>query len=408
MEFKLPDIGEGIAEGEIVKWLVKEGDIVKEDQPIFEVMTDKATVEIPCPTNGKVSKILAKEGEIIPVGQVVIIIDDGSEKEEISNTRVENNNFVIVEEKKDNKYNKKVLATPATRKYAREKGINISNVKGTGNNGRITKIDIDNYIKSSQEIPVSTSLIVTENINQNKEEKYSNYTNYEERVPFKGLRKKIAQNLSNSVRNVPHFMIADELDVTELVNLRTELKEISLKQDVKLTYLPFIMKAVIYALKEFPVLNSSLDEENNELVLKKYYNIGFAVATPEGLIVPVIKNADQKSILQLAKEIEILSEQTRTGKVSLDNLKGGTFTITNIGSLGGILSSPIVNYPEVAILGVNKIIKKPVIVNNEIKIRDMLYLSMSCDHRVVDGAIAALFLNKVIELLQNPKFLLLL
>lgn len=408
MEFKLPDIGEGIAEGEIVKWLVKEGDTVKEDQPIFEVMTDKATVEIPCPTNGKVSKILAKEGEVIPVGQVVIVIDDGSKKEEVLNTKVENNNFVLIEEKKDNKDNKKVLATPATRKYAREKGINISNVKGSGNNGRVTKSDIDNYLKSSQEIPVSTSLIVTENIHQSKEEKYSNYTNYEERVPFKGLRKKIAQNLSNSVKNVPHFMIADELDVTDLVNLRSDLKEISLKQDIKLTYLPFIIKAVISALKEFPVLNSSLDEENNELVLKKYYNMGFAVATPEGLIVPVIKNADQKSILQLAKEIEVLSEQTRTGKAALDNLKGGTFTITNIGSIGGMLSSPIVNYPEVAILGVNKIIKKPVIVNNEIKIRDMLYLSMSCDHRVVDGAIAALFLNKVIELLQNPKFLLLL
>jgi len=203
-------------------------------------------------------------------------------------------------------------------------------------------------------------------------------------------------------------MIADELDVTALVNLRIELKDIALKQDIKLTYLPFIIKAVIYALKEFPVLNSSLDEEKNELVLKKYYNIGFAVATSEGLIVPVIKNADKKSILELAKEIELLSEQTRNGKVALENLKEGTFTITNIGSIGGILSAPIVNYPEVAILAVNKIVKKPVVINNEIKIRDMLYLSMSCDHRIVDGAISSLFLNKIIELLQNPKFLLLL
>jgi pyruvate dehydrogenase E2 component (dihydrolipoamide acetyltransferase) len=409
MEFKLPDIGEGIAEGEIVKWLVKEGDKVKEDQPIFEVMTDKATVEIPSPTNGIVSKILAKEGEVVNVGKVVIIIDDGY-KTEVNESKTENKNFLLVEEKKEenkNFNNKKVLATPATRKYAREKGVNILNIKGTGNNGRVTKSDIDNYLKSPKEIPVVTSLIVSENIKE-KEEKYSKYSEYEERIPFKGLRKKIAQNLSNSVKNVPHFMIADELDVTELVNLRNELKEISLKQNVKLTYLPFIIKAVIYSLKEFPILNSSLDEENSELILKKYYNIGFAVATNDGLVVPVIKNADQKSILQIAKEIEILSEQTRNSKVTLDNLKNGTFTITNIGSLGGLFSSPIINYPEVAILAVNKIIKKPIVVNNEIKIRDVLYLSMSCDHRVIDGAVAALFLNKVIELLQNPKFLLLL
>ncbi|GIW21962.1 MAG: dihydrolipoyllysine-residue acetyltransferase component of pyruvate dehydrogenase complex [Candidatus Sericytochromatia bacterium] len=415
MDFKLPDIGEGIAEGEIVKWLVKEGDIVKEDQPIFEVMTDKATVEIPSPTNGIVSKILAKEGDIVPVGKVVIVIDDNSKKDELLKeiNKEITTNFIIIDDKKNNQDNEKikVLATPATRKYAREKGVDISKIKGTGNNGRVTKEDIDNYLKSykKEEIPLMKSLIVSESSAKSKEEKYYyEYNQNEERIPFKGLRKKIAQNLSNSVKNVPHFMIADELDVTELVNLRNELKEIALKQDIKLTYLPFIIKAVIYSLKEFPVLNSTLDEENNQLILKKYYNIGFAVATTEGLIVPVIKDADKKSILELAKEIQVLSQETRTGKVSLENLKGGTFTITNIGSIGGIVSAPIVNYPEVAILAVNKIVKKPVVINNEIKIRDTLCLSMSCDHRIVDGAIASLFLNKLIELLQNPKFLLLL
>lgn len=410
MEFKLPDIGEGIAEGEIIKWLVKEGDIVKEDQPIFEVMTDKATVEIPCPTHGKISKILAKEGDIIPVGQVVIHIDNNlSEKVEAIK---ENTNFVLIEEKKDNvnipKSDKKVLATPATRKYARENNINISEIKGTGNNGRVTKDDINNYIKTPKDLVLNTSLIVHDTENKEDKKQYFYNNEKEERIPFKGLRKRIAQNLSNSVKNVPHFMIADELDVTELVNLRTELKEISLKQEVKLTYLPFLMKGIVQALKEYPVLNSSLDEENNELILKKYYNIGFATATPEGLIVPVIKDADKKSILQIAKEIQILSEQARNGKASIDDLKGGTFTITNIGSIGGLVSSPIVNYPEVAIMALNKIIKKPIVINNEIKIRDMLYLSMSCDHRVVDGAVSALFLNKIIEFLQNPKFLLLL
>lgn len=424
MEFRLPDIGEGIAEGEIVTWLVKVGDTVKEDQPLFEVMTDKATVEIPSPRNGVISKILAKEGEVVPVESVVLVIDEGGvssvntiPQNPIKDSEEKKVDFVLVNDQENNfteEVNKtKVLATPATRKFARDKGVNISQLKGTGKNGKVTKDDISTHLNSKNNITESTSkeLIVASDISSNDSSSsysYSEAGKYdEERVPFRGLRKKISENLLKSVKNAPHFMIADEVDMTDLVNFRKECKDIADKKGVKLTYLPFIIKAVVSALKEFPTLNSSLDDEKAELVIKKYYNIGVAVATAQGLIVPVLKNADKKSIFEAARDLDRLANQTREGKVAVDELKNGTFTITNIGSIGGMFSSPIINYPEVAILGINKIVEKPVIKDGQIVARYMMYLSMSCDHRVVDGATAALFLNKVIELLQNPKFLLL-
>lgn len=424
MEFRLPDIGEGIAEGEIVTWLVKVGDTVKEDQPLFEVMTDKATVEIPSPRNGVISKILAKEGEVIPVESVVLVIDEeGSTsinttsqdtKKDSEQKKVD---FVLINDQANSfteEVNKtKVLATPATRKFARDKGVNIGQLKGTGKNGKVTKDDISNHLNSKNNIAenISKELIIASDISSNdsgSSYSYSEAGRYdEERVPFRGLRKKISENLLKAVKNAPHFMIADEVDMTDLVNFRRECKDIADKKGVKLTYLPFIIKAVVSALKEFPTLNSSLDDDKAELVIKKYYNIGVAVATAQGLIVPVLKNADKKSIFESAKDLDRLANQTREGKVAVDELKNGTFTITNIGSIGGMFSSPIINYPEVAILGINKIVEKPVIKDGQIVARHMMYLSMSCDHRVVDGATAALFLNKVIELLQNPKFLLL-
>ncbi|MBC7474911.1 MAG: 2-oxo acid dehydrogenase subunit E2 [Candidatus Sericytochromatia bacterium] len=431
MDFRLPDIGEGIAEGEIITWLVKVGDTVKEDQPLFEVMTDKATVEIPSPRAGIISKILAKEGEVVPVESVVVVIDefDAIVKNDAKGTKnieknVEKNvNFVMVDNKDNlqNAFNeenndlelsdKKVLATPATRKFARDNSVKINQLKGTGKNGKVTKDDINSHLnKKINPKTESKDLVVTGEVKsyQSNSYSYSEAGKYdEERVTFKGLRKKIAENLVKSLQHAPHFMIADEVDMTELVNYRRETKSFAEKKGVKLTYLPFIMKAVISALKDFPTLNSTLDEEKSELVLKKYYNIGFAVATTQGLIVPVIKNADKKSIFDTAKEVEILSNQTREGKVEVDNLKGGTFTISSIGSIGGLFSSPIINYPEVAIIAVNKIVERPVVKNGEFVARSMMYLSMSCDHRVVDGAVAALFLNRVIELLENPKLLLL-
>lgn len=414
MEFKLPDIGEGIAEGEIVKWFVKEGDFVKEDQPIFEVMTDKATVEIPNPATGTIRKIFAREGDVIPVGSVVLIIDCEDESSEpssenISEIKNNNVNFILIKDEIPERDKRKVLATPSTRKFAREHGVDINKVNGSGLNGRVTKQDILDYISPKpQKANQAKELVVSGKIISHSESAYEKVSkNQEERIPFRGLRKKISENLLSSVHNAPHFMITDEVDVTELVQFKKEVREVAERKGIKLTYLPFIIKSVISGLKEFPTLNSTLDEEKSELVLKKYYNIGVAVATAQGLIVPVLKDADKKSILQIAKELELLSNQTRDGKIEIENLRGGTFTITNIGSIGGVFSSPIINYPEVAILGINKIVEKPVVKNGQIVIRSMVYLSMSCDHRIVDGAIASLFLNKVTEILQNPKLLLL-
>ncbi|MFN8674220.1 MAG: dihydrolipoamide acetyltransferase family protein [Candidatus Sericytochromatia bacterium] len=406
MDFRLPDIGEGIAEGEIVKWLVKEGDEVKEDQVIFEVMTDKATVEIPSPTTGKIKQILAKEGQVVPIETIVVIIDDGKETVSNKHHKIEekNTNFVLIEEQKEKV---KVLASPATRKFARDNNINISEVTPTGNNGKVTKEDIKNHINNKNKTKEVKELVVIEQPKYNYTKQANKENLDEERVPFRGLRKKISENLLRSKHNAPHFMIADEVDVTELVNFRKECKDLALKKGVKLTYLPFIIKAVVSALKDFPTLNSVLDEENSELILKKYYNIGVAVATNQGLIVPVLKNADKRSIFDSAKELDRLADNTRSGKIDIEDLRGGTFTVTNIGSIGGLFSSPIINYPEVAILAVNKIVEKPIVKDGNIVIRSMMYLSMSCDHRVVDGAIAALFLNRVIELIQNPKVLLL-
>lgn len=412
MDFRLPDIGEGIAEGEVVKWLVKEGDKVDENQPLFEVMTDKATVEIPSPRAGIIVKLLVKEGQVVPVESVVLIIDDGNSSKKIEPShnieeKKEDNkpDFILIEE---NTSNKKVLATPATRKFARDNNVDLSKVKGTASNGRITKEDVINYLNQDKKaVSQSKELIVIEPTYEKSEKNQKKEFFDEERVPFRGLRKKIAENLLRSKHNAPHFMIADEVDVTELVHFRRDCKDLANKKGVKLTYLPFIIKAVVSALKDFPTLNSVLDEVNSELVIKKYYNIGVAVSTNQGLIVPVMKNADKRSVFDSAKELERLADNTRNGKIDIEDLKGGTFTITNIGSIGGLFSSPIINYPEVAILAVNKIVEKPVVKKGEIKIRSMMYLSMSCDHRVVDGAIATMFLNRVIELIENPKFLLL-
>lgn len=406
MDFKLPDIGEGIAEGEIVKWLVKEGDTVKEDQPIFEVMTDKATVEIPSPRAGVIKKILAQEGQVVPVETIVLIIDDGTPSNEktVKTEEVkENTGFILVEPER-----KKVLATPATRKFARDNNVDITTVKATGNNGKVTKEDIIAHLSKNKMETKELIVVKTEKYNNyNENETSEKNTLNEERVPFRALRKKIAENLVRSKHNAPHFMLADEVDVTELVNFRRECKTLAHKKGIKLTYLPFIIKAVVSALKDFPTLNSMLDEEKSELVLKKYYNIGVAVATNQGLIVPVMKNSDKRTIFDSAKELERLSVNAREGKIDLEDLRGGTFTITNIGSIGGLFSAPIINYPEVAILAVNKIVEKPVVKDGNIVIRSMMYLSMSCDHRIVDGAVATLFLNRVIELIENPKVLLL-
>jgi 2-oxoglutarate dehydrogenase complex dihydrolipoamide succinyltransferase (E2) component len=425
-EFRLPDIGEGIHEGEIVKWLVKEGDIVREDQPMVEVMTDKATVEIPAPRAGKILKLNAKEGETVKVGSVLVIIEElGEAKPEPKREVVEappqrepepvaaavSTTATAVAAPPPPSPTaapaQRVLATPATRKLARELGVDIAQIRGTGPGGRVTDEDVRRFAAARtapQPPPPSPaptpspaapafapSAVVTDR--------------REERIPLRGIRKRIAEHMHQSKTTAAHFTYVDEVDMTELIQMREQMKPLAEQKGVKLTYLPFIVKASVAALKEMPILNASIDEAKGEIVIKKYYNIGIATATDEGLIVPVIKDADRKSLLEIAMEIERLAKAAREGKIALSDLQGGTFTITSLGALGGLFATPIINYPEVAILGIHEIKKRPVVRDNQIVIRDIMYVSLSFDHRLIDGDVGARFCKKIISYLENPKLL---
>jgi 2-oxoglutarate dehydrogenase complex dihydrolipoamide succinyltransferase (E2) component len=425
-EFRLPDIGEGIHEGEIVKWLVKEGDIVREDQPMVEVMTDKATVEIPAPRAGKILKLNAREGETVKVGSVLVIIEElGEAKPEPKREVVEappqrepepvaaavSTTATAVAAPPPPSPTaapaQRVLATPATRKLARELGVDISQIRGTGPGGRVTDEDVRRFAAARtapQPPPPSPAptpspaapafapgAVVTDR--------------REERIPLRGIRKRIAEHMHQSKTTAAHFTYVDEVDMTELIQMREQMKPLAEQKGVKLTYLPFIVKASVAALKEMPILNASIDEAKGEIVIKKYYNIGIATATDEGLIVPVIKDADRKSLLEIAMEIERLAKAAREGKVALSDLQGGTFTITSLGALGGLFATPIINYPEVAILGIHEIKKRPVVRDDQIVIRDIMYVSLSFDHRLIDGDVGARFCKKIISYLENPKLL---
>jgi pyruvate dehydrogenase E2 component (dihydrolipoamide acetyltransferase) len=396
-EILLPDIGEGVSEGEIVKWLVKEGDYVKMFQPIVEVLTVKVKVEIPSPYNGKIVKILAKEKEVVRVGKPIALIEteevipetkpkeEAKPKEELRQVEIPKE---VAEEKKE------ILATPAVRRLARELGVDLSKVKGTGPGGRILEEDVRRYAEEMKKHEVKPVEV--------KAEKAA----LEERIPITGVRRMIAEKLSKTVKTAVLVTHMDECDVSELVKIREELKQEAEKRGVKLTFLPFIIKAVIKALQTYPLFNASVDEEKNELVIKKYYNIGIATATDQGLIVPVIKEADKKGLFELAKEIEELTEKARKGTLKIEEVIGSTFSITNVGPIGGVFATPILNNPDVAILGIGKIKKRPWVVENRIEIRDVLTLFLSFDHRVIDGAQAAQFMNEVMKYLEKPYLLL--
>jgi pyruvate dehydrogenase E2 component (dihydrolipoamide acetyltransferase) len=405
-DLKLPDIGEGVAEGEILKWMAKEGDQIKEDQPIVEVMTDKVNVQIPAPRTGKVVKILAKEGDIAKVGQTIMIIDDGSGGASPAAVGPTPGPQVPHPEQAAQAPNPTmaaasvgVLATPATRKLARELGVDISSVKGSGPQGRVTDDDVKRSASASHSGPAIVTV-------QAPQPPRARGGPLEEVVPLRGLRRTISERMLKSLQTTAQVTHVDEADLTELVLLREAFKGSAEKRGVRLTFLPFIIKALIPALKEFPYVNSSLDEQTGNIVLKKYYNIGIATDTEQGLVVPVVKDADMKDIFEIAGEIERLAEKARKGQLTLDEVRGGTFTITNVGAIGGLFATPIVNAPEVAILGLHKITKRPVVRDGRVEIRDITYLSLSFDHRVVDGAYAARFATRVIETIQDTKKLL--
>ena len=419
-EFKFPDIGEGLTEGEIVHWLVKEGDEVKEGQPLVEVETDKALAEIPSPRTGAVLRILAKEKEIVKVGQVIVVFGEKGEfpgaappppppskpksvgvvgeleeaPEEVPpavEVRIGTTRPVLVSEH--------VLAMPAVRALAKEAGVDINKVRGTGLEGRVLEKDVRQAVEAKEKPAEPVVRPV-------KVKKYDMY-GYIDHIPLRGVRRSIAKAMVKSKYTAPHVTAMDEADVTELWKIRDKEKKIAESKGIKLTLMPFIVKAVLAGLKEHPYLNATLDDENEEILLKKYFNIGMATDTPEGLMVPVVKNVSDKSILQLAEEMAQLSEKARTRKIDLADLKGGTFTITNYGTVRGIFGTPIINHPEVAILGVGRMREMPIIKDGKIEIRKMLPLSLSFDHRVVDGAEAARFLNAVIMRLEDPDLILL-
>jgi pyruvate dehydrogenase E2 component (dihydrolipoamide acetyltransferase) len=458
-KFYMPDIGEGVVEGEIVAWKVKEGDVVKLDQPLVDVMTDKATVELPSPRAGKILKINYKDGQICPVGQVLVEIEDegGAARPEpvaaprdhkpppmatttiLPTSRPDNGRGAAPPQRaapspsssptipvpsrgrpgRDPRDDgppgpapgaasgaaiqvvdisasrQRVLATPATRRLARQLGVEIGRVTPTGQHGRVTTEDVRRH-RSNGDAPVaarSTAAHAPMAIAS---------AGPEERIPLRGLRKRIADSMARSTQTAAHFTYVEEIDMTELVAVRERAKARATERGVKLNYLPFIVKAVVSGLKKWPQLNASLDESTQEIVRKKYYHIGIAAQGPQGLAVTVVRDADRRSIFDLSREIDRLAEAVRANTATRDDLTGSTFTVTSLGKLGGLHATPIINFPEVAILGVHKIEERPAVRNGQIVARHLMNLSISVDHRLADGWDGAMFVQDVKSLLEDP------
>jgi pyruvate dehydrogenase E2 component (dihydrolipoamide acetyltransferase) len=406
-EFKLPDIGEGLHEAEIIRWLIQEGDEVAVDQPIAEIQTDKAMVEITTPVAGKVVALAGPEGATVKVGEALIVVEQQGAGAVKANAvhQQEAASIETIAEPAPLQRKKRVIAAPSVRKRAREMGVPIEEVEGSGEGGRVTLADLERYVKERESASAAAALPLEAAAPQTVGGQEA--TAKEERIPIRGLRKKIAEKMVKSAYTAPHVTGMDEVDVKKLVEIRTSLAKQLEPEAIKLTYLPFVIKAVTRALREHPIFNAMVDEETNEIVLKKEYHIGIATATKEGLVVPVIKHADQKSIRELAIEIAELSEKAHSHTLRIDELQGSTFTITSTGAGGGWFATPIINYPEVAILGVHAIKRRPVVVGDEIVIRDMMGMSLTFDHRVIDGEPAGRFMRTVARILEHPEQLLL-
>jgi pyruvate dehydrogenase E2 component (dihydrolipoamide acetyltransferase) len=545
-EFKLPDVGEGVAEGELVSWLVEEGDEVSEDQPVAEVETDKALVEVPSPVNGTVRELHWEEGEMVPVGDLFVTYDVEGEESEAPSTEEptpsederagEPPGVDSPEEAQASADDEpagdagatgaetgeveppedRVFAPPRVRRLAREEGIDLSRLEGSGPGGRITAADVEaaaggsdassqateaettpeesapgmetdsssdtadaaaadtgtagaqtaqtttpTQVESAERdrtlaAPATRKLAKEEGVDidavptdeerdgeafvtpdavreyaeaqQRAQEADAEAVSAgepvgakgaefaegerERREPFKGVRKTIADAMVESKYSAPHVTHHDEVDVTELVEARERLKPRAEEQGISLTYMPFILKAVTAALKEYPEMNAVIDEDNEEIVYRDYYNVGIATATDVGLMVPVLDDADRKGLLQLSSEMNELVTKARERSISPDELRGSTFTITNIGGIGGEYATPIINYPEAGILAIGEIKRKPRVVTDEngaesIEPRSVMTLSLSFDHRLIDGAVGAQFTNELMEYLENPELLLL-
>ncbi|PWK05406.1 dihydrolipoamide acetyltransferase family protein [Tumebacillus permanentifrigoris] len=434
--FKLPDVGEGIHEAEIVRWLVNVGDTVREFEPIVEVQTDKALVELPAPTSGTVLEIKAQAGSLAFVGDVIIVFGEkGAEALDASATGAQTGAAVETLSPKGTSPAQppvaqgeqldlrtlpagRVLATPATRKLARDLGVDLKLVTGTGKAGRVTKEDVRQFHQGDTQAPPSPPVAATHSSDAAPAATPAAPTRAavptpapvipsadDERVPLRGLRRTIANRMVQSAFTAPHVTAFDDVDMTELMAYRKQANALLAERGIKLTFLPFILKALTSALKAYPYLNAHMDDAAGEIVLKKDYHLGIAVDTPDGLLVPVLKHVDRKSILDIASEIKVLVDKTQARTLDVSEMRGGTFTISNMGPIGGLFATPILNYPEVGILGVHKIEEKPVVRNGEIVIRSMMNLSLSFDHRVIDGATAVRFTNHMKRLLENPNLM---
>ena len=472
--FYMPDIGEGVVEGEIVTWKVKEGDRVKLDQPLVEVMTDKATVELPSPRAGTIVKIHYQDGQICPVGQILVTIEDeagaaasagngqpghatasppgppappappvASPPRPRSPTHMASpppfppgpsattqppyppgpsatapaafppgasatptapypavTASGAIQVVDATAARQRVLATPATRRLARQLGIEIGRVPPTGPHGRVTSADVQSY-QSNGGAAISEAPVQTPHHAPAPPVAIPRGGD-EERIPLRGIRRRIAESMARSKRTAAHFTYVEEIDMTELVAVRDRARARAAERGVKLNYLPFIVKACVSGLKKWPQLNASLDETTQEIVRKKYYHIGIAAQGPQGLTVSVVRDADRRSIFDLSREIERLAEAVRANTATRDELTGSTFTITSLGKLGGVLATPIINFPEVAILGVHKIEERPAVRHGQIVIRHLMNLSISVDHRLADGWDGAMFVQEVKSLLEDP------
>lgn len=412
MDFPLPELGEGVYEAELVSWLVKPGDKVKRGQNLMEVLTDKATMEVPSPFAGTITSLNAEPGQKIKIGDLMLSYQTEEKpaggvatpaKEPVKElaaavaekapTRTPGKNDTVKTTVSKTTTSKAVKAAPSVRYMARKLGIDLGQVQGSGPEGRVLIEDLQpNLAPAVAQKPAAPK---------------ADYGTPGTRIKLVGLRRKIAENMVLSKTTIPHYGYVDECEVTELVRLRESLKDATGKKGIKLTYLAFVVKALVAALKEVPLVNSLLDEKSEEILLHDQYHIGIAVAAPQGLIVPVVHDADRKDLFQIACDIERLSQAARTGKARREDLLGATFTVTSIGNIGGLFSTPVINPPQVGILGLGKIVKRPVFDEaGNVRAADLMYLSFSFDHRVVDGAVGAAFGNAIIAQLRSPAALL--
>ncbi|QLY40216.1 2-oxo acid dehydrogenase subunit E2 [Hujiaoplasma nucleasis] len=424
-DFKFADIGEGIHEGKILEWKYKQGDKVEEGETLVIIETDKVNAEIPIPVDGTIVKLGPPEGEIIQVGDLLARIDDGEgDSEEASEEKtekqvdtkeddnIEEDEGGVVgklessdemiesyETKSEKSKSERVLATPVARKLASDLNIDIQEIKGSGEHGRVLKEDIENHKGQSQK---QTNRQGQKVFNAPEIKVYE----ADRREKISSLRKSVVNAMTLSKQVIPHTTLIDELDVTDLVNFRNDHKGKAADEGVKLTYMAFIIKALTKAIKDYPILNASFDQINEEIIYRSQVNVGIAVDTPDGLIVPNIKNADTLSLFDIARKVEEIASLAKERKIQLSDLQRGTISITNFGAFDAISGTPIIKHPEVAILGIGKIDKKPVVRNNEIVIRDILPLSLTFDHRIIDGADGGRAMRAFKKYLKDPLLLL--